>query len=160
MPEIQQSRPVGSRRGLYFEEFAVGDSLTTVGRTITEADIVGFAALTGDWNQMHTDAVYSAGSMFGERVAHGLLGLSVASGLAVRLGFMDETVLAFMGLDWKFRNPIRIGDTIHVRGTVTETRPMARLGGGLVTFTLEVLNQHDEVTQKGTWTILVKSQPT
>jgi len=148
------------RRGLYFEEFNIGDEVTSVGRTITEADIVAFAALTGDWNQIHTDAEYARNTPFGERIAHGLLGLSVASGLAVRLGFMEDTVIAFMEIgEWQFRAPIRIGDTIRLRATVQETRPMRRLGGGYVTFKVALLNQRDETVQRGTWTILVKFKP-
>jgi len=148
-----------TQRGLYFEEYAIGDSVTSAGRTITEADVVNFAALSGDWNAIHTDAVYAAHEMFGERIAHGLLGLSVASGLAVRLGFMEDTVIAFMGLEWKFRAPIKIGDTIRVRAEVAQLKPMPRLGGGIVTFNVELLNQRDEVTQRGTWSLLIKSKP-
>ena len=98
---------IAIQRGLYFEEFNVGDTVTSAGRTITEADIVNFAALSGDWNAIHVDAEFAKNSMFGERIAHGLLGLSIASGLAVRLGFIEDTVIAFMGLDWKFRGPSR-----------------------------------------------------
>ncbi len=157
--------PVGTRtlqapQGLYFEEFQVGDSVESVGRTITEADIVNFAALSGDWNRIHTDAEYSKQQMFGQRIAHGLLVLSVASGLAVRLGFMEETVQAFMGLEWDFRKPVFIGDTVRLRATVADKRPMRRLGGGVVTFKMEVLNQKDEVVQRGTWNVLCKGLPT
>ncbi len=77
---------INLQRGLYFEEFTVGDSLITAGRTITEADIVKFAALSGDWTTIHTDAEYAKGMMFGERIAHGALVLSIAIGLAVRPG--------------------------------------------------------------------------
>ncbi|HIQ04806.1 MAG TPA: dehydratase [Anaerolineae bacterium] len=136
----------------------MGDEVTSPGRTITETDIVNFAALSGDWNQLHTDAEYAKSTMFGQRIAHGLLVLSIASGLAVRLGFMDETVLAFMGLEWRFRRPVMIGDTIRVRTTVSELKPVPRLGGGNVTFRVAVLNQRDEVVQRGSWTILMKSR--
>ncbi len=145
-----------SHEGLYFEDYEAGDSVTSQGRTVTEADIVNFAALSGDWNAIHVDAEYAKGGMFGERIAHGLLGLSIATGLAVRLGFMDETVIAFMGLDWKFRGAIKIGDTIRVRAEVAEKKSAPRLGGGLVTFNVEVLNQRGEPVQRGTWTMLVK----
>jgi len=148
------------QRGLFFEEFAVGDSVTSSGRTITEADIVAFAALSGDWNAIHVDAEYAAKGMFGERIAHGLLGLAVASGLAVQLRFIEGTVIAFMGLDWKFRAAIKIGDTIRVHAEVAELKATPRLGGGIVTFNVQLLNQRDEVTQRGTWSMLVKSQPT
>lgn len=145
-----------SRQGLYFEDYQVGDSVESAGRTVTEADVVAFAALSGDWNSIHVDAEYAKQGMFGERIAHGLLGLSIASGLAVRLGFMEETVIAFMGLEWKFRAAIKIGDTIRVRADVAEKKMVPRLGGGLVTFNVEVLNQRNEIAQKGTWTMLVK----
>jgi len=150
---------IAIRRGLYFEEFNVGDTVTSAGRTITEADIVGFAALSGDWNAIHVDAEYAKNGMFGERIAHGLLGLSIASGLATQLGFIEDTVIAFMGIDWKFRGAIKIGDTIHVQAQIAEKKNMPRLGGGLVTMNVEVLNQRGETTQKGTWTMLIKLKP-
>ena len=150
---------IAIQRGLYFEEFNVGDTVSSAARTITEADIVSFAALSGDWNAIHVDAEFAKGSMFGERIAHGLLGLSIASGLAVRLGFIEDTVIAFMGLDWKFRAPIKIGDTIHMLAQIAEKKPMPRLGGGLVTLNVEVLNQRGETTQKGTWSMLMKLKP-
>jgi acyl dehydratase len=156
---MTEKRELTARTGLYFEEFDVGGSITSVGRTVTEADVVAFAALTGDWNTIHTDAEYAAQHPFGQRVAHGLLGLSIASGLAVRLGFLEETVLAFREMgSWKFSLPIYIGDTIHVRATVVATKPMRRLGGGLVTLKVEILNQDDKVVQRGTWGVLVKSR--
>ncbi|RME55597.1 MAG: dehydratase, partial [Caldilineae bacterium] len=125
------TRKMQPATGLYFEEFEIGDACESVGRTITEADIVNFAALSGDWNRIHTDAEYSKQQMFGQRIAHGLLVLSVASGLAVRLGFMEETVQAFMKLDWQFRRPVFIGDTVRLRATVKEKKPMPRAGGGV-----------------------------
>ena len=121
-------------RGLYFEEFETGMRITTPGRTITESDIVSFAGLTGDFNLIHTDAVYSASSPFGQRVAHGLLGLSIASGLGTRTGVLEGTVMAFREInEWKFVKPVFIGDTIHVVMEVTETKAMPRIGGGAVT---------------------------
>ena len=115
------------------------------------------SAATG--TAIHVDAEFAKGSMFGERIAHGLLGLSIASGLAVRLGFIEDTIIAFMGLDWKFRAPIKIGDTIHTRAQIAEKKPMPRLGGGLITLNVEVLNQRGETTQKGTWSMLMKMKP-
>ena len=81
--------------GLYFEEFTVGQKITSVGRTVTEGDIMSFAGLTGDYNQIHTDAAFAAGTQFGQRIAHGLLGLSIAVGLLMRTGVLEGTVLAF-----------------------------------------------------------------
>jgi len=145
-------------RGLYFEELTPGLKVTSAGRTISEADIMQFAGLSGDWNPMHVDAEYSRQAMFGERVAHGLLGLSIASGLAMQLGFLDRTVEAFTSLDWKFRAPIKIGDTIHVTAEVTKTRAMGR-SGGFVTFNVVVKNQRDETVQRGEWMVVVKGKP-
>ena len=130
--------------------------MESVGRTITETDIVNFASLSGDWNLIHTDAEYSATPMFKQRVAHGLLILSIASGQAVRLGFMEDTILAFRGLEWKFQRPVFIGDTIRLRVTVEEKKEMRRMGGGLVNFKMEVVNQKNEVCQRGNWEILCK----
>lgn len=146
-------------RGQYFEEFAVGDEVVSPGRTVTEADIVAFAALTGDYNPLHCDAEYAKSTIFGERIAHGLLGLSIASGQAERLGFIEGTVEAFMGLDWKFRGPIKIGDTIHTEAKVARKKEMRRLGGGIVVFDVAVVNQRGETVQKGQWTVLIKSKP-
>jgi 3-hydroxybutyryl-CoA dehydratase len=146
-------------RGLYFEDFKVGDSYTTPGRTVTEADIVAFASLTGDFNLIHTDAVYAAGSAFGQRVAHGMLGASYAIGLAVRTGILEGTVLAFREIkEWKFTQPIHIGDTIHVEIQVGETKPFPRLGGGMVTLDLNVLNQEAVSVMKGSLTVLIMSR--
>ncbi len=152
-------RTLARSSGLYFDEFTPGDSVESVGRTITEADVVNFAALSGDWNLIHTDAEYSKAQMYGRRVAHGLLVLSIASGLAVRLGFMEDTVMAFRGLEWKFVKPVFIGDTVRLRVTVAEKKPMARMGGGLVIFKMEVINQAGEVAQRGTWEVLCKAAP-
>ena len=150
---------INVQRGLYFEEFTVGDSLVTSGRTITEADIVNFAALSGDWTTIHTDAEYAKGIMFGERIAHGALVLSIATGLAVRSGVIEGTVIAFRELTWKYSGVVKIGDTVHVRLQIGEKKAMPRLGGGSVVMNVEVVNQRDETVQRGTWTMLVKSKP-
>ncbi len=156
---MMEEKELRVRSSMVFEEFAVGQSATSVGRTVTEADVVNFAGLSGDWTQIHTNAEYAAQHPFGQRVAHGLLGLSIATALAARLGFMEDTVLAFREIgDWKFSLPIFIGDTICMRATVIGTKPMRRLGGGLVTFKVEILNQDDNVVQRGTWGLLVRSR--
>ena len=145
-------------RGLYFEEFEVGYEIVSAGRTITEADIVSFAALTGDWTQIYVNAEYAKETMFGQRVAHGLLGLSIAAGLGAQLGFIEETVLAFRSLEWKFSAPIFIGDTIHLKATVKETKELKKLGGGSIVFEMRLLNQEGKIVQKGTWSVLMKSK--
>jgi 3-hydroxybutyryl-CoA dehydratase len=150
------SRP----RGRYFEEFEAGQEITSAGRTVTETDIVAFAGLSGDYNQIHTDVEYSKDTQYGKRVAHGLLGLSIASGLAVQTGILEGTVLFFREInEWRFLKPIFIGDTIHVGMEVMETKPLRRIGGGMVVIKLDVLNQDDEAVMRGLWNVLVASKP-
>ena len=149
-----------AQRGLYFEEFEAGQHTSTPGRTITEGDIVTFAGLSGDYNMIHTDAEYSRKTHFGQRVAHGLLVLSIASGLVTRSGLIEGTVIAFREIEnWKFAKPTYIGDTIHVEIEVTETKAIPRLGGGNVYFNLQVNNQSNEVVMKGNWNVLMMSKP-
>lgn len=147
-------------RGYYFEDFQVGQQIVTLPRTITESDVVTFAGISGDYNQIHTDAEFSKTTAYGQRIAHGLLGLSIASGLAMRTGFLEGTVMAFREInEWKFSKPIFFGDTIHVLITVLEVKAMPRLGGGLISISLDVKNQRDETTMKGNWTALIASRP-
>jgi 3-hydroxybutyryl-CoA dehydratase len=145
--------------GRYFEEFEIGESIETPARTITEADVVTFAGLSGDYNPLHTDAEFAKETMFGERVAHGLLGLSIVSGLAWRTGFMEGTADALTSVETKFRNPVRFGDTIHARFEVKRKKAMRRMGGGFVIFDVLVLNQRNETVQKGEWMVLIRSAP-
>ncbi len=146
--------------GLYFEDFFVEQKLDTQKRTISEDDIMTFAKLTGDDNRIHTDAEFSKTTMFGRQVAHGLLGLSIASGLAWQTGILDGTVIAFREInEWKFVKPVFIGDTIYVELEVKETKALPRIGGGSVTITLEVKNQNQEVCHRGSWTVLMMSKP-
>ncbi len=142
-------------RGLYFEDFSLGLTVTSAGRTITEADIVNFAGLTGDFTQLHTDVEAAHQGPFGQRVAHGLLGLAVASGLLVQLGYLEGTLLAFRELTWRFSLPVYIGDTLRASSKVAELKPLRRLGAGAVTFSVELFNQQDQVVQSGRWLVLV-----
>jgi acyl dehydratase len=146
-------------RGLYFEEFEEGQTMVTRGRTITESDLVQFAALTGDYNPMHTNEVYAKESFMGKRVAHGMLTLSYAVGQAYQLGILERTVLGFRGLEMKFSVPVYIGDTIHAELTVSKTKAAARLGGGIVDLDIRIYNQEKKAVQKGTLTLLMMSRP-
>ena len=144
---------------MYIEDFKTGQELTTAARTVTEADVVAFAGLSGDYNSLHTDAEYAKGTQFGQRIAHGMLAFSIATGLGVRTGVLDGTVLAFLGIeDWKFLKPVFIGDTIRLRWTVTEARLSSKPGSGVLKRRMEILNQRDEVVQTGTTAALVKSR--
>jgi len=146
--------------GLYFEEFTVGQKMVTEKRTITENDIMTFAALSGDDNRIHTDPEFSKATQFGRQIAHGMLGLSIASGLAWQTGILDGTVIAFREVnDWKFVKPVFIDDSIYVELETKETKALPRIGGGSVAISLEVKNQSDEVCHRGSWTVLMMSKP-
>ena len=147
-------------RGLYFEEFEIGQRFYSTGRTITENDIVSFAGLSGDYNQIHTDAQYAENTPYGQRIAHGLLVTSVASGLIAQSGLIEGTVLAFREINnWKFAKPTYIGDTVHLEVEINGTKALRRLGGGAVEIAVFVKNQNDEVVMKGLWTVLIISRP-
>ena len=140
---------------IYWEDVEEGMEVTSPGRTMTETDIVNFAGLSGDFNVIHTDAEFSKGTPFGQRIAHGLLGLSIASGLVARNpGAEEHQLVAFLGMTWDFRNPVLIGDTIHVVQRVASKRPTKRPGLGIVVYDAKVVNQRGEVCQEGEWKVL------
>jgi acyl dehydratase len=146
--------------GLYFEEFIVGQKIKTGDRTVSEKDILSFADLTGDNNRIHTDAKFSEAGPFGRQIAHGLLGLSIASGLAWQTGILDGTVIAFREVnDWKFIKPVFIGDILRAELNVTEAKALPRIGAGSVAIAVELKNQKDETCMKGSWNMLVMSRP-
>jgi len=138
----------------YYEDIEVGEAYESPGRTVTEADIVLFAGLSGDYNVLHTDAEFMKTSIFGERIAHGLLGLAIQSGLFSRATQAYAT-LAFVGLRWKFKAPIKIGDTVRLRARVTAKRDDGKPDRGLVVLQRTVVNQRDEVVQEGETDLLV-----
>jgi acyl dehydratase len=140
----------------YFEDIQVGDEYLSPGRTITEADIVAFAGLSGDYNVLHTDAEFMKSSIFGERIAHGLLGLAVSSGLGARAVARPFATLAFLGLRWRFKGPIKIGDTIKVRMKVTDKKETSKPDRGIVTIQRSVLNQRGELVQEGDTELMIE----
>jgi acyl dehydratase len=142
----------------WFEEIEVGEEYESPGRTVTESDIVLFAGLSGDYNVLHTDAEFMKSSIFGERIAHGLLGLSIQAGLFTRATQAYATI-AIAGLRWKFKGPIKIGDTIRVRARVTAKKETSQADRGVVTVEREVLNQRDEVVQEGETDLMVERRP-
>jgi acyl dehydratase len=141
---------------LHWEDFEVGTEWTTLSRTLTEADVVAFACLSGDFNPLHVDAEFAKETPFGERIAHGLLGLSIGSGLTSKLGIIDGTALAFLGLEWAFKGAIKLGDTITVKLRVEDTRETTKPDRGIVRLRTTIVNQRDEVVQEGTQTLLMR----
>ncbi|PHQ66451.1 MAG: dehydratase [Sneathiella sp.] len=142
--------------GKAIEEFKIGDVAMSPGRTITETDVVMFSGLSGDTNPAHTDAVHSAKSPFGQRIAHGALVLSIATGLSARIGDLDGTALAALGIDeWRFHAPVFFGDTIYLRSTVLEARPTSKPDRGVLRRKMEILNQDGVVVQSGIHSTMV-----
>jgi acyl dehydratase len=144
---------------LYFDDLAVGDRFVSARRTITEADIVGFAGLSGDFNPLHTDAVFAAEATFGARVAHGALILSVATGLRQQSGLWAGTLKALLEIrSWRFQAPVFPGDTIAAVTIISELRPTASAGQGVVVQRVEVVNQDERVVQAGELVGLVRTR--
>ena len=139
---------VGAQVPLSFDDIKVGEEFISPGRTVTEMDVVLFAGLSGDYNVLHTDAEHMKSSQFGERIAHGLLVLSIQQGLLSRIA-PELVELPMAELAWKFRGPIKIGDTVHVVARVSDKRSGERAGWGLVTIARRVMNQRGEVVQEG-----------
>ena len=144
-------------RSLYFEDFHIGQKFVTKARTVTEADIVNFSNLSWDHNRLHTDAEYAAGTQFGKPIAHGLLGLVIHTGLSSPL--VEDTLLAFLSLEWQFKSPIFVNDTIHVEQVVSEMRETSKKDRGILAFQKQVINQRGEVVQTGRTVILLARRP-
>lgn len=143
--------------GLYYEDFNIGDTYFSPGRTITETDVVNFAGLSGDFNLIHTDEEYAKkNSPFGTRISHGLLGLSITSGLMTRIGIFEGTVIAFLGLEWNFKKPILLNDTIYFKMIIEKMRETSKKDRGIIVRKVELFNQKDEIVHEGTMTIMIK----
>ena len=141
--------------GRYYEDVEVGEEVVSPARTVTETDIVNFAGLSGDFNVIHMDAELMKSTPFGQRIAHGLLGLAIASGLVTRTpGAEQLRLVAFLGTTWDIRKPIFIGDTIHVVETVVSKRETSKPGLGIVVFDAKVINQRGELCQEGQWKVM------
>src|SRR5215475_6732822 len=148
--------------GYAYGDLHVGMSFRSPGRTITDADLVAFAGLTGDYSELHTSEVYARRSQFGRRVAHGMLGLAYAHGLMwARTGELRETAIAFLGIDdWKFTGPIFVGDTIFVNYCIAELRDSkSKPTQAIAIFDVEVVTQDERVVQRGRKALLVSKAP-
>lgn len=145
-------------RGKYFQDFSIGDEFHTPSRTITEADIVNWSYLSGDWNPVHTDEEFAKKSEFKTRIAHGPLSLGIATGLMDRIGIIEGTALALLTLTQKFNAPVYIGDTISLKMTVSQKKETRKEDRGIVTFKVNILNQNGQIVSEGTWDLLIASK--
>jgi len=145
-------------KGMYFSEFEVGQEFVTGRRTITETDVVMFAGLSGDYNPLHTDAVFAAKTPFGQRIAHGMLTVSISTGLSQTLGIFEGTTMALMQQSFNYKAPVFFGDTIHLKMTVKECHPSSKGGKGRVIFSSEIIKQDDTVVNEGEWMVLFRDK--
>ncbi|MCX7319399.1 MAG: MaoC/PaaZ C-terminal domain-containing protein [Hyphomicrobiales bacterium] len=145
---------------MYFEDFEIGQTLVTPARTITSTDIVNFACLSGDFNEVHTNFEYCKTTQFGEPIAHGPLIYAVAGGLTYASGINDGTLLALLEIkSWKMLAPVKHGDTIQVHATVTDIRPSSKPDRGAVTLDRKIRNQSGEDVQQMIATLLYRRRP-
>ena len=143
-------------RGLTFDQFNVGDVYVCQARTVTEADTVNFAGVAGDYNPLHTDEEFGKTTPFGSRIAHGVLGLAIATGQANQLGIFEGTTIALMTQTIKYTGAVKFGDTIHLELKVAEKKESSKPDRGVVTFDATVLNQQGKSVIDGQWILLMK----
>jgi len=147
---------------LYWEDLAIGEVFETPSRTITEADIVNFACLSADFNRLHVDTTYASQSAFGQRIAHGMLVVSVMSGLTTRMllnHFIEDNLLGLLDMHVRFPKPVFVGDTIHVRVEVIDKNETSKPERGIVTFRRQAVDQRGQVAVEGEWKLLLRRRP-
>ena len=146
---------------MYWEEWEIGAEFESPARTVTEADIVMFAGLSGDYNPLHVNEEYCKTTIFGTRIAHGPLVYAITAGLLFQLHLYDDTLIAFLGFEnLKFTGPVKAGDTIHAKIKVLEKRETSRPDRGVMKRELRVFNQRGEVVQEAIQNFLLKRKPT
>lgn len=144
------------RKGWYFEDFELGQEIVTASRTVTEADVVIFAGLTGDYNPLHTDEEKAKKGPFKTRIAHGYLGLTIGMGLKNQTGIFEGTTMAYMGLNsLRFTGALFFGDTIRVKMKVTDKKETKKEDRGIVILDFFLINQKDETIAEGQENILM-----
>jgi acyl dehydratase len=145
-------------KGLTYDEFEIGTIFPSQARTVTEADVVNFAGLSGDFNPLHTDGEFAKSMPVGERIAHGVLVLAMATGMANWMGIFEGTTIALMEQVTRYKGAVKFGDTIHLEMEVIEKKPTSKPDRGVVKFVVRVKNQRDEIVVEGEWTLLMKTK--
>lgn len=144
---------------LYYQDVEVGDEFVTATRTISESDVMIFAGLTGDNNELHTSASFAQETSHGQRIAHGLLTLAMANGLYTRLNLFSKSMISNLEIkDWKFKKAVMLGDTIHVRMVLAEKHLTSDNARGIFNWHVDVFNQKNEVVSTGTWTKMIANR--
>lgn len=147
--------PPARHRGRTFDEFLDGERIVSAARTLTEADVVAFAGLSGDFTPLHVDAEYASSTPFRGRIAHGLLVQSIASGLAAQTGAFEGTVVAFREMRIEFQAPVVPGDTIRLELELVERDARPKPRRGWLRFASRVFNQRDDLVIDGHWTLIL-----
>jgi acyl dehydratase len=145
-------------RGLTFEQFEVGKTFISQSRTVTEADVVAFAGLSGDFNPLHTDALFASETPFGERIAHGMLIASMATGMSNWTGVFEGTTIALMEQLIRYKDAVKLGDTIHLELTVAAKKETSKSDRGVVTFDTQVINQEQTAVIEGQWVLMMRRE--
>lgn len=143
-------------KGLTFEQFEVGNAFASQARTVTESDVMTFAGLSGDFNPLHTDAQFASETPFGERIAHGMLVASMATGMSNWTGVFEGTTIALMEQVIRYKQVVRMGDTIHLELTVAEKKETSKSDRGVVIFDTQVINQDGETVIEGQWVLMMR----
>ena len=143
-------------RGLTFEQFNVGDTYVCQGRTVTEADVVHFAGISGDYNPLHTDEEYGKTTPFGGRIAHGVLILAMATGQINQTGLFEGTTLALLQQTIKYVGAVKFGDTIHLEFKIAEKKETSKPDRGILTLENKILNQHGQTVLEVQEVVMVK----
>lgn len=157
------SSSISAEPVVYFDDVVAGETYTSTARTVTEADVVNFAGLSGDFHPLHMDASYAAAAPFGQRIAHGMLVVSMSAGLVVKLPLMralETTTLALVGMECRFLQPTFIGDTIHAVIEVVGKTESRKSDRGRVELRRSIVNQNGQVVIEGVWTLLLRRRPT
>ncbi len=145
-------------RGLNFEQFGVGDEFVSQSRTVTETDVVAFAGLSGDFNPLHTDALFASETPFGERIAHGMLIASMATGMSNWTGVFEGTTIALMEQVIRYKGVVKFGDTIHLELSVAAKKETSKSDRGVVTFDTQVINQEGTAVIEGQWVLMMRRE--
>ena len=145
-------------KGFYLEDYEIGREYTSQGRTITEADVVNFAGVSGDFNPLHTDEEFGKANQFGKRNAHGALGFIISNGLNNQMGIAEGTTIAFIECTVKYTAPLLIGDTVHIVVIPTEVIHSSKPGKGILKQLVKLVNQDERVIMESNQTLMVKSR--
>lgn len=146
-------------RGLHYDDFEPGNQYFSASRTVTEADVVNFAGLSGDFNPLHTDQTFAEKTPIKERIAHGMLSMAIATGLANQMGIFEGTTVALMQQTIQYRGMVKFGDTIRVVMKVKERKEWKKPTAGIVVFDVPILNQRGQPVVTAEWTLLMARKP-